>query len=326
MFRVTAVSLAALALAGAAPRSVAQQAPAWPQKNVTFVIPAPPGGTSDTLARVVAEQLRANSGRTVIVDNKPGAAGTIAIHAVLGAEPDGHTLWVGPEGVLTEIPHVFPIRFDPMKDVKPVAELARSSLILVAHPGLSAGNLKELIAHAKANPGKLSFASYSPGTASHYAGLILNQRAGIDLLHVPYKGSPPALTDLAAGQVPLMFDGLVTSLPLVRGHKLKGLAVTSEARSSFLQDVPTFKELGYPEINFSASLGVFASGKTPAALVARINSGLLAALGAPKVREHLSNLAFETPAPLSPAQYEQNVAASHTRNGAIVKSFNIKFQ
>jgi tripartite-type tricarboxylate transporter receptor subunit TctC len=326
MRRVCLVVSLGVAFAGGALQALAQTGAVWPQKNVTFVIPAPPGGTSDTLARVVAEQLRASTGKVVIVDNKPGAAGTIAIQALLGAEPDGHTIWIGPEGVMTEIPHVFPIRFDPLKDLKPVAELARSSLVMVAHPGVPAGSVKELIAHARANPGKLSYASYSPGTVSHYAGLILAQKAGVDLLHVPYKGSPPALIDLTAGQVPLMFDGMVTSLPLIRGGKLKALAVTADARSPYLKDVPTFKELGYPDIVFSASLGVFASGKTPAQLVARINAEIQKTLGAPKVREHLASLAFEPSRPFAPAQYEKDIAAAHATNGAIVKAFNIKFQ
>ena len=176
----------------------------------------PPGGSSDVLARIVGEALSAQIGQPVVVDNKPGGGGAIAVNALLAAAPDGQTLLVGAQNVLTEVPLVLKVGFDPLRDLKPVASIGRTGLVLVANPSVPAGSLKELVEYAKANRGKLSYASYSPGTASHYAGLMLNQKAGIDLQHVPYKGSPPALTDVAAGQLALMFDGIPTALPFVR--------------------------------------------------------------------------------------------------------------
>src|SRR4029077_8158231 len=159
--------------------------------------------------------------------NKPGGSGAVAVHALLGAASDGQTLLVSSQNILTEIPLVLKLDFDPRKELKPVAEMARSSLVLVAHPEFGARSLDELIAYAKAHPGKLSYASYSAGTASHYAGLVLGQKAGIELLHVPYKGSPPALQDVIGGRVPLMFDGMATSLPLINSGKLRPIAAAS---------------------------------------------------------------------------------------------------
>ncbi len=296
----------------------------WTSKPVRFVVPAPPGGTSDVLARIVGAALSAQIGQPVIVENKPGAGGAIAANAVLGAAADGRTLYVGAQNVLTEVPLVLKVGFDPLKDLKPVAEIGRGGLVLVAHPGFPAARLDELVRYAKANRGKLSYASYSPGTASHYAGLILNQQAGIDLQHVPYKGSPAALTDLVAGQLPLMFDGLPTALPLLRGGKVKALAVTSRGRSPLLPTVPTFAELGYPDIEFVNWVGVIANAKTAPALVATIHAEVIKAAATPKARARLAEAGFEQSPPATPAELERSVRMDHARNAGIVKAFNIK--
>jgi tripartite-type tricarboxylate transporter receptor subunit TctC len=313
---------AMLALASVA----AWPAAAWTGKSVRFVVPAPPGGTSDVLARIVGETLAAQIGQPVIVDNKPGAGGAIAVGAVLAAAPDGQTLLVGAQNVLTEVPLVLKVNFDPLKDLKPVAEIGRGGLVLVANAKLPAGTVPELIAYAQANRGKLSYASYSPGTASHYAGLILNQKAGMDLQHVPYKGSPPALTDLVAGQLPLMFDGIPTALPLVRAGKLKALAVTSRHRSALLPKVPTFAELGYPDIEFTNWVGVIGAAKLPPELAAKIHAALVRTLEAPQVRSRLADAGFEPAPPSTPAELERSVRADHERNAAIVRTFHIRFE
>ncbi len=191
---------------------------------------------------------------------------------------------------------------------------------------MPAGSLKELVEYAKANRGKLSYASYSPGTASHYAGLMLNQKAGIDLQHVPYKGSPPALTDVAAGQLALMFDGMPTALPFVRAGKLKALAVTSRDRSPLLPQVPTFAELGYPDIELVNWIGAIAAAKLPAETTARIHAEIVKAVATPKVRQRLADAGFEPSPPATPAELERSVRADYERNAAIVKAFNIKFE
>jgi tripartite-type tricarboxylate transporter receptor subunit TctC len=316
----------AIAVAMALATLAAWPAAAWTAKPVRFVVPGPPGGTSDVAARIVGEALSPQIGQPVIVDNKPGGGGAIAIGAVLAAAPDGQTLLVGAQNVLTEVPLVLKVSFDPIRDVKPVAAFARVNLVLVANLRLPAGSLQELVVYAKANPGKLSYASYSPGTASHYAGLILNQKAGIDLQHVPYKGSPPALTDLVAGQLPLMFDGMPTALPFVRAGKLKALAVTGASRSTFLPGVPTFAELGYSDIEFTNWIGAMASAKLSPELTAKIHAELAKALQTSKVRSRLTDAGLEPAPPSTPAELERSVRADYERNARIVKAFQIKFE
>jgi len=313
-------------LPGVAAALLAAPALGWTDKPVRFIVPAPPGGTADAAARIVAERISASIGQPVLVENKPGGGGAIAIHALVSAPADGQTLFVGAQNVLTEVPLVLKVSFDPFKDLKPVAEMARSSLVLVSHPGFKADTLQELIAFAKENPGKLSYASYSAGTVSHYAGLVLNQSAGIDLLHVPYKGSPPALQDVVSGQVPLMFDGLVTSLPLIRSGKLKALAIASRARSNLLPQMPTFAELGYPDFEFGNWIGAIASAKMSAELIAKINTVIVKAVSERDLRARLTGLGFEQSPPSTPAQLDHTVRLDYERNAGIVRTFNIQFE
>ncbi|HEY7238249.1 MAG TPA: tripartite tricarboxylate transporter substrate binding protein [Burkholderiales bacterium] len=288
-------------------------------------MPAPPGGTADMVARVVGEQVSRNIGQPVIVENKPGGSGAIAAQAVLATAPDGRTLFVGAQNVLSEVPLVLKLGFDPRRDLKPAAEMARSSLVLIAEPKLKAENLKELVTYAKANPGKLSYASYSPGTVSHYAGLVLNRAAGIDLVHVPYKGSPPALQELVGGQVPLMFDGLATSLPLIRAGRLRAIAIASRERTKLLPQVPTFRELGYAEMEFGNWIGAIAPAAMAPAVAEKINAEVQKAVATPPVRERLAALGLDRASPAVPAELERSVQADYGRNAAIVKAFNITF-
>ena len=321
---------AALGWAVAAAAALAALAPSpavgWSAKPVRFVVPGPPGGTADVLARIVGEAVTPQIGQPVIVDNRPGGGGAIAIGALLAAAPDGTTLLVGPQSVLTEVPLVLKVSYDPQRDLKAVAEVGRAGLVFVAHPAVPAATVAAVVAYAKANRGKLSYASYSPGTASHYAGLMLNHAAGIDLVHVPYRGSPPALTDLVAGQVPLMFDGLPTALPLLRAGKLKALALASAARSPLLPQVPTFVEAGYPDLEFTNWVGVIASAKMAPDLVARINTAVIKAAATPKARERLAETGFEPSPPSTPADLDARARADYARNARIVKTFNIKFE
>jgi tripartite-type tricarboxylate transporter receptor subunit TctC len=316
------------AVAAAAALGALAPAPAagWSPKPVRFLVPGPPGGTADVLARVVGEALSPQIGQPVIVDNRPGGGGAIAIGAVLAAAPDGTTLLVGPQSVLTEVPLVLKVAYDPQRDLKPVAEVGRAGLVFVAHPAVPAATVAELVAYAKTNRGKLNYASYSPGTASHYAGLMLNRAAGIDLVHVPYRGSPPALADLVAGQVPLMFDGLPTALPLLRGGKLKALALASGTRSPLLPQVPTFVEAGYPDLEFTNWVGVIASAKMAPELVARINAEVIRAAAVPKARARLAEAGFELSPPSTPAELDARARADYARNARIVKTFDIKFE
>ncbi|AOY94993.1 ABC transporter substrate-binding protein [Cupriavidus sp. USMAA2-4] len=310
---------AALALALAVPAALA-----WTGKPVRMLVPAPAGGTMDVIARLLADQLSADLGQPVVVDNKPGAGGSIAISTLLAAPADGQTIMVTASNVLTEVPHVLKTPFDPLKDVRPIAAVARSRLLLVGTPSLPARDLASLVAYARANPGKLSFASYSAGTASHYAGAILNQKAGLDLQHVPFAGSGPALAQVMGGQIPLMFDGMVTSLPLLKGGKLQAYAVASKTRSPLLPQVPTFAELGYPELDFSNWVGVIGSARLPEALAARIAAASYRAAATPRVHERMKDLGYEPIEAQSLPQLGQAVRTEFERNAGIVKAFGIQ--
>lgn len=297
---------------------------AWTDKPVRLLVPAPAGGTMDVVARIFANQLSADIGQPVIIDNKPGAGGAIAVQAMMAAPRDGQTIMVTASNVLTEIPHVMKTSFDPLKDVHPVATIARAGLVLVGASTLAAHDVKELVAYVKANPGKLSFASYSAGTSSHYAGMILNQKAGLDLQHVPFAGSPPALTQVMGGQITVMFDGIVTSMPQIKGGKLKAFGVASKTRSAHLPQVPTLAEQGFPELDFSNWLGVVVASGVPGNIVDKINAATLKAASAPAIVQRLADAGFEPNTNLSSAQLAESVKAEYTRNAAIVKAFNIQ--
>ncbi len=320
-FLTTRRALCAAALALALPA-----AQAWTDKPVRLLVPAPAGGTMDVVARIVADQLAADIGQPVVLDNKPGAGGAIAVQAMTAAPADGQTIMMTASNVLTEIPHVMKTAFDPLKDVKPVSAIARSTLVLVAAPGLEAKDLKSVVAWVKANPGKVNFASFSAGTSSHYAGMILNQRAGLDMQHVPFPGSPPALAQVMAGQIPLMFDGMATTKALAAGGKLQVLGVAARTRSPQMPNVPTLAELGYPELDFSNWVGLVTASSVPAATADRIHAAVMKAAASPRVRERLIAAGFEMAPDAPPAQLAAATKAEFERNAAIVKAFGIKLQ
>lgn len=299
-------------------------ASAWTDKPVRVVIPAPAGGSIDVVARLFAEQLLADTGVNTIVDYKPGAGGAIAVQALRAAPADGLTVMLTSSNVLTEIPHVMKTAFDPLKDVKPVATIARGGLVLVANPSVPAQDVQSFIAYAKANPGKLSYATYSAGTVSHYAGLILSQKAGLDLQHVPFAGSPPALVQVMGGQIPVMFDGMATSLPQIRAGKLRALAVASGSRSAHLPQVPTMSEQGFPEIVYGGWFGFIVSSGVPDELVTRMNAAMVKAAAAPKLMEKMAAAGLEPNVPMTPAQMAQLIKTDFDRNAATVKAFDIK--
>ena len=254
-------ALAGTCLLAAVPAAMAQ---AWPSRPIRLVVGAPAGGTADLIARTLTEGLAPQLGQPVIVDNKAGGMGAIGTQDLISSPHDGYTFMVGVNGLATEVPHVVKTRTDMLKDVKPLAELTRTGLVMVGTPALPASNLKEVIAYVKANPGKVSYASYSTGTMSHTMGQELNKLAGLDMTHVGYKGSPPALQDVMGGHVALMFDGPATSIPMLKSGKLKAFAVSSTKRMNVLPDVPTFTELGYPQITDIAWIGLWTTPEVPA--------------------------------------------------------------
>ena len=280
----------------------------------------------DVVARVVAEQLSADIGQAVIIENKPGAGGGIGVQALNAAPADGNTIMMTASNVLTEIPHVLKSGFDPLKDVKPVTAIARSTLVLIGAPTVPAKDTKALIAWVKANPGKTSFASYSAGSVSHYAGMILNQKANLDMQHVPFAGSPPALQQVMGGQIPIMFDGMATTKPLAASNKVQVYGVAAKVRSPHMPNVPTMTEQGFPEMDYSNWIGIIVSAGVPTAMLEKINEAVTKAAGANKVRDRLVAAGFDIEPLTPPAQLAISVKNEFDRNAAIVKQFNITLQ
>ena len=314
--------LLSIALAAALPTGSAL---AFTDKPVKLIVPAPPGGTIDVFARIISDQLAHELKQPVIVENRPGAGGAMAVKYMLSQPSDGNTLLVTVTNILTEVPHVLKGGFDAMKDVKPVSQMARSVMVFIASPQFPAKDAKEAIAYIKAHPGQLSFASYSQGTASQYAGAILNQKAGLDMQHVPFPGSAPALAQIMGNQIPLMFDGSVTTKPLVPSGKVRLLAVAYKSRLADYPQVPTMAELGYPELDFSNWAGVFASAKTPQPLLEKINATLEKVNASQAVQARYAATGFE---PIRQErtleQLSTDLQAEYQRNGEIVRNFGIK--
>jgi tripartite-type tricarboxylate transporter receptor subunit TctC len=316
-------TVACAALLAAAPSAFAQ---AWPTKPVRILIAAPAGGTSDIVARLLAEGLQKEFGQPVVVEPKPGAAGLIAMQDFLGQPADGHTMLVGPNALVTEIPHVIKVRFDPFKDVRPVADLARSGLVFVGGLALPAKSLSDVVAYAKANPGRLSYASYSAGTISHTMGLELNKAAGIDLNHVPYKGSPPALQDVMGGHVPLMFDGPATSIPMVKAGKLKALAVSGPKRNPALPEVPTFAEQGFPMLDDVAWMGLWIKPDVPVDVQAKVRQAALKVMSQPAVQARLADLGNDVGSGATPEELAKSLRAASDKQGATLRALGVKPQ
>ena len=297
---------------------------AWTDKPVKVLVPAPAGGNIDVIARLVADQLTADLGQPMVVENKPGAGGAIAVQVLRAAPADGQTVMMIASNVLTEIPHVLKGGFDPLKDVKPAGIVARGNLVMIAAPNVPANDFKGFMAYAKKNPGSLSFATYSAGTISHYAGMILNQKAGLDLQHVPFQGSPPALAQVMGGQIPMMFDGYATSRNLIATGKVQAYAVAGKHRLSQLPEVPTLTELGYPDLDFSNWMGVIVSSSMPAELQEKIHKAVRNVALNPKFRGRMFATGFEGAEDWNIQQLAQSVKTEFERNAAIVKQFNIQ--
>ncbi len=276
----------ALGLGFASPGPARAQA-AWPHGPVRVIVPHPAGGPADQIARVTANELGKALGQNFIVDNRPGGGSLVGTQAVAQAKPDGDTLLVN-ASVHVIYPALFKqVGFDVINDFAPVTLLTRVPLVMLVNPQVPARNVQELVAYAKANPGKLSFASSGNAGAAHLAGELFKQIAGVDMVHVPYRGAAPALTDLMSGQVQVMFDSASSSLPHVRAGKLRALAVTSESRLSLMPDLPTMVEAGVPGYVLTNWYGLWAPRGTPPAIVNRLAAEAGRALRAPEVSAQL---------------------------------------
>jgi tripartite-type tricarboxylate transporter receptor subunit TctC len=313
----------AAALALSLPAAMAQ-APKWPAKTVRIVAAGPAGGSADIVARLLADELGKQVGQTVIVEPKPGAGGLIAVNELSMAPRDGHTLLVGVNSLVSEIPHIVKQAANMAAEIAPLAEIARGGLVMVGHASLPATTLPEVIAHVKAHPGKVHFASYTPGTLSHVMGLQLNKAAGLDMTHVGYKGSTPALQDVMGGHVELMFDGMATSLPLIKGGRIKAFAVSTPARTPLLPDVPTFAELGFPQLEAVGWMGLWVKPDMPEPLQAQIREATLKALSQPGVRGRLQQIGFDVGQPRTPRELGASLKGDYERVGAVLKTIGFK--
>jgi tripartite-type tricarboxylate transporter receptor subunit TctC len=272
----------------------ASAAHAFPDKPVRFVVGFTPGGPSDILARALGDKLAAQLGQPVVVENRPGAGGNIAAEAVARSAPDGHTWLLGNNSILATNQALYRrLSYDPAKDFAPVALVAIQPNILVVHPAVPARSVTELIAYARQHPGKLNYASSGSGAAAHLAAELFKAMTGVDMVHVPYKGAQPALTDVLSGQDQLMFATSASVLPFIKAGRLRALAVTTPQRSPALPDLPTVSESGVPGFEATTWHGVVVPAATPAAVVAKLNEDINRALNDAQLRERLGALGAE---------------------------------
>jgi tripartite-type tricarboxylate transporter receptor subunit TctC len=319
--RGAGTALAALLALSTAPAVLAQSAS---DKTLRIIAAGPPGGSLDIVARLLADGLQKELNQTVIVDAKPGAGGAIAVGDLMQAPRDGNTVVVSLDAMVSEIPHAVKLRMDMAKEVKPIAELARGGVVMVGNPAVPAKSLAEVITYVKANPGKVSYASYSAGTISHTMGLQLNKATGMDMTHVAYKGSPPALVDVMGGHVPFTFVGIPNALPLIKSGKVVPYAVSLPQRTPLLPTVPTFNELGYPQLEATPWLGLFVTPDVPAATQTRLREAALKAMARPGMRERLTELGFDVGQARTPDELTRQLRTDYERVGAILKSIDFK--
>lgn len=301
-------------------------AQSYPSKPIRIVVPYPAGGTSDILARAIGQKLSDAWGQPVVVDNKPGANGNVGADIVAKAPADGHTLLLADIGSLAISPSVYPtLPFDPVKDFAPVSMVAYSPHILVVHPSVPVSSVKELVALAKSKPGKLNFAISGVGGAPHLAGVDFALRNGIDWVYIPYKGGAQAIADVAGGQADVTLNGMLATYPLVKGEKLKILAVSSAKRMSAIPDVPTISESGVPNFESGSWQGVIAPAGTPPEVVAKLNAEISRSLALPEMKENLAKQGAEVRTN-TPEQFSAFIRDEKARWAKVVKDANVKVE
>lgn len=313
----------ASALAVAGPGALAQD---WPSRPVRIVVGGPPGGTADTLARILADGLTPALGKPVIVDNRPGAAGAIAVRDLLASPHDGHTLLLIQGGIVSETPLAYKVNYKPFQELKPLVQISRQGLLLVGSPQLPAKNLQELIAYVKAQKAQVNYASYALGMRGHTTGVQFARLAGLDLNHIGYKGSPPALQDVMGGHVPLAVDGPATSVALVKSGKLRAFAVDFPTRITALPDVPTFAELGFPALQEVGWMGLWSTPDLAPAIQGKVRELTLKYLQQPTVRQRIEAMGMEVGKPLSSDELSQDLRQAYERQGELLRSINYQPQ
>jgi tripartite-type tricarboxylate transporter receptor subunit TctC len=296
----------------------------FPNKPIRMVVTFPPGGSADAVVRMLVPKLNDKLGQTVVADNRPGAGGNVGLAIVAKAPGDGYTLGVGAAGALAANSSLYPnMPFDPLADFKPVSMLAATPFVIVGNPSVPAKTLRELIALAKAEPGKLSIGHGGNGTAMHLSAALFGQMAGVKLVEVPYRGSGPAALDTIAGQTPLAVVDLPASLQQIKAGKLIAYAVTSSARLSTLPDVPTVAEAGLPGYDSTGWFGVVAPADTPAPVVARLNAEIVSVLNDEQIKAAMRNLGVE-PAPDTPQAFDDYIRSETKKWAGVIKAANIK--
>ena len=295
----------------------------WPTKPVTFVVGTPAGGAIDAYARNLADHLSRQTGGTFLVDNRAGAGGNISAEYVLKAPADGHTLWVTTHAMFTINPSVYPSLRWKQSEFKPIAKGVESPLLLSIHPSLPARNLTELANWVNANPSKAAYASFSPGTPSHFLGFQLNERLKLNMVHVPYKGSAPQLNDLLAGQVLLGFTQMQGATQQIQSGKLNALAITSTERSKHLPQVPTLAELGYRDLSLQVWFGLVAPAGTPQPVVETITTAVMKVQNDQEYRANLEAQGFDVPRE-SGATFATTIANDTARWAKVVQATGFK--
>jgi len=324
MSRISSIAAALLAAASllVPPLAQAQGAAGYPNRPIRLIVPFPPGGSVDPLARVLGQKLSDALGQQIVVDNRPGGNAVIGTELVAKSPADGYTLLLASTSHVTN-PLLVPTAYDPMKDFVPVATLSESPVILVVNPQVPAKTLQELIALAKAKPTELNFSSAGTGNPNHLAGELFNIMAGVKTTHVPYKGGAPAIADLVGGQVQFSYGSTITVLPFIRSGKLRPLAVSSSTRLALLPDVPTFAESGLPGYEIRIWNAVFAPAATPKDIVAKLQTEMEKIMALPEVKEKLDTGAM-TSLTLSPAQTTALMKTDIDKYSRIIKTANVK--
>jgi tripartite-type tricarboxylate transporter receptor subunit TctC len=311
----------ALALTGAFGRADAQT---YPNRTITLVIPFAPGGSTSIVGRVIADKMSQLLGQSIVVDNRPGAGGTVGTKYVAKSDPDGYTLLLGYTGTLAIGPSLYKeVGYDPTKDFAPIGMIGNAPSALVVHPSFPAHSVAELISYAKANPGKVNFGSAGVGSVNHITGEYFARSAGIQLVHIPYKGTGPALTDLLGGHIPMALAPIPATNPNVAAGLLRALAVTGKTRNSLMPNVPTLAESGLPGFEASLYYGLVAPAGTPRPVIDKLNTELRAALASDEVRKQLAQDGTEI-TPGTPEDYADFIDKDEKKWAELVKASGVE--
>ena len=302
----------------------AAAAAAYPSRPIRIVDAFPPGGPSDLVARTINQKLSESLGQTVVVDNRGGASGVLGCDLVAKATPDGYTLLIGPSGALTIQPTLNPkLPYNPQRDFVTITQLTNGPQIIAVHPSVAAKSVQELIALARAKPGQLNYASGGGGTANHIAVEAMKLAAGVNIVHVPYKGTGPALTGVLTGEAQMIIASLLAALPHARSGKLRALAVTTAARSAALPDVPTASESGLPKFETSSWHGMLAPAKTPRAIVTKLHAEFVKVMNQSDVKERLNSQGLDVVAS-TPEQFAAHIRAETEKYARVIKQIGLK--